>query len=122
MNQSQPQTLQIAVFLLYGHAFFTVLDYLRQREAYQSLSPWGYLLVGAAIFGVLAARGIASEAKWGYIAGIFVAVSPLIFRYKVFGGISGVFKEDVIGLIFEIALIAALVHPQSREYQRIWFK
>jgi hypothetical protein len=29
---------------------------------------------------------------------------------------------DIFNLLFEIALIAALLHPQSREYQRIWFR
>jgi hypothetical protein len=24
--------------------------------------------------------------------------------------------------MFEVALVALLLHPQSREYQRIWFK
>jgi hypothetical protein len=29
---------------------------------------------------------------------------------------------DLLTLMFEIALLALLLHPQSREYQRIWFK
>ena len=29
---------------------------------------------------------------------------------------------NIIGLMFDIALVALLVHPQSRDYQRIWFK
>jgi hypothetical protein len=32
------------------------------------------------------------------------------------------FSTDLITLMFEIALLALLLHPQSREYQRIWFK
>ena len=27
-----------------------------------------------------------------------------------------------IGLLFEVALLALVVHPQSRDYQRIWFR
>ena len=29
--------------------------------------------------------------------------------------------NDPIGLMFAIALAALLLHPQSREYQKIWF-
>ena len=29
---------------------------------------------------------------------------------------------SLLGLMFAIALIALLLHPQSRDYQRIWFK
>jgi hypothetical protein len=28
----------------------------------------------------------------------------------------------IINLIFDGALVALLLHPQSRDYQRIWFK
>jgi hypothetical protein len=28
----------------------------------------------------------------------------------------------LINLLFEVALVALLLHPQSRDYQRIWFK
>jgi len=29
---------------------------------------------------------------------------------------------DEIGLLFEVALVALLVHPRSREYQKIWLE
>ena len=32
------------------------------------------------------------------------------------------FATNLLELIFEIALVALLVHPQSRDYQRIWFR
>jgi len=122
-NPSQPQTLQIAVFLLYAHAFFTVLHYMQNAEIYRRfLSPWGYFLVGMAVLGVLAARGIASEAKWAYPAGLAVALSPFIFRVLAYESVNALFDEDLINLMFEIALVALLIHPQSRDYQRIWFK
>ena len=28
----------------------------------------------------------------------------------------------IINFLFDIALVALLLHPMSREYQRIWFK
>jgi hypothetical protein len=29
--------------------------------------------------------------------------------------------NDPIGLMFAVALVALLLHPQSREYQKIWY-
>ena len=28
----------------------------------------------------------------------------------------------IISFLFDVALVALLLHPMSREYQRIWFK
>ena len=35
--------------------------------------------------------------------------------------LSGMIRFDTVGLLLAVALVALLVHPQSREYQRIWF-
>ena len=37
-------------------------------------------------------------------------------------GLNRVFSTDILSLMFEIALVLLLLHPQSREYERIWFK
>jgi hypothetical protein len=104
-NPSQPQTLQIAVFLLYINAFFLVL-----------FGAIGYFpLLFVAIGGVAAGYGIANEQRWGYGLGVIVAAIPLVLL------LTGQTATDVIGLMFDIALAALLLHPQSRDYQRIWF-
>jgi hypothetical protein len=103
-NPSQPQTLQIAVWLLYfngvlGLVFGTVFGRL------------GPLLAIAALVGcVAAAFGIANEARWGYTLGVVAA-----------GGLTGLLGPLLISFAFAVALLALLVHPMSREYQRIWF-
>jgi hypothetical protein len=109
-NPSQPQTLQIAVFLLYINAAFIVLGG-------GFLSPFGLLFIGG---GVGAGLGIAQEKRWGYGLGLAMAFLPFVFRISA-GGIGGLFGVNLINLMFEIALVALLLHPQSREYQRIWF-
>ena len=60
--------------------------------------------------------GIANERKWGYWLAVVIAVLLLVDTIVSFSG--GV----IITLLFEIVLVALLVHPQSREYRRIWFK
>ncbi len=113
LNPSQPQTLQIAVFLLYINSAFLLLDLLLANTF-----PPLYLLI---ILGQIAAgNGIANERKWGYGLGIAMAFCPFLLRWYYLGNpLTG---AGLIGLMFEIALIALLLHPQSRDYQRIWFK
>jgi hypothetical protein len=103
-NPSQPQTLQIAVFLLYINAFFALLGF----------SP-AYLLL--AVGGAFGGYGIANERRWGYNLGLLVA--SLTLALTLFS--SGRVGTNLVTLAFEIALIALLLHPQSRDYQRIWF-
>jgi hypothetical protein len=104
-NPSQPQTLQIAVFLLYINAFF----------AFLGLSPLS-LLYAAGDVG--AGFGIANEHKWGYGLGLLMAFLPLVTTILYGGALIG---TGLVTLAFEIALVALLLHPQSRDYQRIWF-
>ena len=56
-NNSQPQTLQIAVFLLYAEAFFTAL--------YVLTGDYPAVFLVAVAGGVAAGNGIANERKWG---------------------------------------------------------
>ncbi|MDQ1445237.1 MAG: hypothetical protein QOI20_1701 [Acidimicrobiaceae bacterium] len=123
-NPSQPQTLQIAVFLLYATAFFFVLDTLRSGgiRVYFDVLPWGPLLIASAVAAVFAGRGIASETKIGYYLGLAVAIFPFAFRVLYTGSINALLNTDLVGLMFEIALVALLLHPQTRDYERIWFK
>lgn len=129
LNQSQPQTLQIAVFLLYFRAVFTLL--FGADDQIQVVFP-ADVLMRVVMTALLAGGGflIANEKRSGYAMAITAAIVPLLARFLLALGIGfdgdipaiGPFEYDPIGLLFEVALIALLVHPQSREYQRIWFK
>ena len=49
------------------------------------------------------------------------AVLQVIMLFAVVG--ADVFASSaIISLLFDGALVALLLHPMSREYQRIWFK
>ena len=111
VNPTQPQTLQIAVFLLYADAVIGAL--LGGLFSPVTL----VILVGSAAAGY----GIANEFKWGYLLGVGIAALGLLpFVLALAAG--GNPLRDPIGLMFAVAKLALLVHPQSREYQRIWFK
>jgi hypothetical protein len=48
-----------------------------------------------------------------------MAFLPFALRLLVGGSLLG---PSFIKLMFVVALVAQLLHPQSRDYQRIWFK
>jgi hypothetical protein len=99
-NPSQPQTLQIAVLLLYINAVFGLI--------YGALgTPLGIVLV---VGGVIAGFGIANEKRWGYGLGLVVAFVDVLLSLG-----------NILSLMFAVALVALLLHPQSRDYQRSWF-
>jgi uncharacterized membrane protein YccC len=112
LNQFQPQTLVIACLFCYIDAFFGLLGALGGTSALGLI-----LVVGLGAGGF----GIANEKRWGY----GIAVVAAVLQVLLLLGIAG---ADVLGfpliinLIFDGALVALLVHPQSREYERIWFK
>jgi hypothetical protein len=110
VNQFQPQTLYMATILCYVDAVFGLLF-------------GGLYLLNLLIVGCLAAGafGIANEKKWGYAVAVGGAVLQVVLLLVVFG--MAVFTSTVIiSFLFDAALVALLLHPMSREYQRIWFK
>jgi hypothetical protein len=121
--QGQPQTLQIAVFLLYINAAFALLAFLTDpldEIALMLTDVRG--LVHLALAAGLAGAGylIANERKLGYPLGIAAAAFPIVIRLWA----ARRYHVDIIdlGMLFDVALVALLLHPQSREYQRSWFK
>ena len=118
LNPAQPQTLQIATFLFYFRAAFGIIPILISPGSYRGI----YLLLAFAIIGgqIVAGWGLANEFKWAYPLAIAISFMPFVLAFLRFGNpFAG---SDVIGLMFDIALVALLLHPQSRDYQRIWFK
>ncbi len=113
MNPAQPQTLVIAVYLLYLNSAFLLFALLTA-----GVFPLVYILLVAG--GIAAGYGISNEWKWAYGLGIAMAFLPFVYSFYLNGNpFAG---TDILSLMFEIALVALLLHPQSRDYQRIWFK
>ena len=108
LNTAQPQTLVIATMLLYLNAVFGIL----------SFGPIGITIGLVMGFGGF---GIANERKWGYSLGVAGAGANVLLLIIVFGFdvLTGLL---VITFMFDVALFALLMHPMSRDYQKIWFK
>lgn len=109
LDRSQPQTLYGAVTLMYFNAALALI---------YSLAGFGlFSLVDLLL--VVSALGISNDKRWAYWLGVGLSVLALalsIYSIAIGAGAS------VITLLFQIVLVALLLHPQSREYQRIWFK
>ena len=127
----QPQTLQIATWLLYFDGFFALVDLLDGGgELYyvRMQYPAG-LLLGLVIVALYAGGGLlmANERRLGYRLSVAAAVSPFILNMVVYSDIRAslryrLFGAGVISFVFNVALLALLLHSQSKEHQRIWFR
>ena len=121
-NPNLPQTLAISQILLYLDAFWVVLALLFGG----GLGLVGLLVLGASVFG---AYGIANEMKRGYQVAVVASFLPLALRLLQFLlGVAGadlvyvLFSNAILNVIFQYALIALLLHPMSREHQKLWFR
>jgi hypothetical protein len=103
------------VFLLYASAVFSVIfGYV--------FTPIGFAIAAGSVFGGL---GIANDKRWGYNLALAISVLGLLpfVLIAAADGVTEVLDPFVlINMIFPVARFALLVHPMSREYQRIWFE
>ena len=119
VNPSQPQTLYSATFLLYFNAAFGLL-FGSSPLFFFGFLPGLVLTLGMAAGGY----GIANEKRWGYYLGVGTAGLSLVpfAAYVVSNGLGSLFQLALLmSLVFPVALFVLLVHPMSRQYQRIWF-
>jgi hypothetical protein len=115
-NPSQPQTLQTGVLLAYLSAAFGLLFGVAASGGSPILAL--FIIVGLAAGGF----GIANEKRWGYLlavtaAGLHVLMYLVLFGSEIISNVS-----LLVSFVFDVALVLLLVHPMSRDYQRIWFK
>jgi hypothetical protein len=123
INQRQPQTLYISQFLLYFSAVISIFDQPPTGVFSNYILRNGLLIL--IVFGSAGgAFGIANNRRWGYILGIAAAIAPFAIRFELARQIDIGFaiEWNIIGGMFDIALIAALLHPMSRDHQKIWFR
>ena len=132
-NPHVPQTLGIAQILLYLNGAFALIDALTSNgSAFVRLLF--LLATGAYVYG---AYGIANEQKLGWKLGVAASFSPFVIRFFEFRSVFppgfavplgdnlrfaiGLTGGNILNLIFDVALVALLLHPMSRNHQKIWF-
>jgi len=124
VNPRQPQTLYISQILLYITAVGAVL-FRSVGEGWIEALPLRYLVVLLMTIGAgVGAYGIANARKWGYLLGVAAALAPFVIRLEIIRrfDLFEMLRWNPIGLLFDIAIVAALVHPESRSYQKQWFQ
>jgi hypothetical protein len=129
-----PQTLQIALWLLYIDGAFALLDYLDGGGGVFGWSRMrgglGGLLAPAAIVAhALGGLMIANGRRAGWYLAIFASFSPGLLRALIALnsngglGLSWILTQDnFIAFVFEAALVALLIHPMSRNHARRWLR
>ena len=131
LDRMQPQTLQIATWLLYINGFFAlvelvdgggVLHYFRERYGFGFFL--GLLVVASYVVGGFL---MANERKLGWQVSVAAATSPFILTFVAYSQIGAslrfrLFGASLVSFAFDAALLALLLHPQSREHQRIWYQ
>jgi hypothetical protein len=111
IDPHQPQTLLGAVVFSYLNAALALIYTIALG---QSPFLFVFILLAAAAF------GIANQKRVAYWAGVVLACFYLLAVLALMvtgGGLGG-----VLNLLFAGILVALLLHPESRHYERIWFK
>ncbi|MEM9561232.1 MAG: hypothetical protein AAGA93_01355 [Actinomycetota bacterium] len=117
LNRSHPPTLQAAVFLGYLSAFFGLL-----------FGSTSFLLLPVFIGLGVGAFVTANNKRWGYVLlAVCACIVALFDVADLVDSIIRSFPLEIILLflnrtVFPVALAVAVLHTQSREYQRIWFE
>lgn len=138
------QTLQIATWLLYFDGFFALVAVLDRAGHLgfigRQFPPVGLALAvaGVAVY-PLAGLLMANERRVGYTIAVVAAASPFVLRSLAtviaaarygygapLGPLDFLLGRPFVGgsftLIFDVALAALLLHPQSRDHQRLWYR
>jgi hypothetical protein len=111
IDQSQPQTLQGAVLFSYLNAALALIFTIALG---QSAFLFVFVLLAAAAF------GIANEKRVAYWAAVVLACGYLLTVLALM--VDGAGLGGILDLLFAGVLVALLLHPESRHYERIWFK
>jgi uncharacterized membrane protein (UPF0136 family) len=142
-DRMQPQTLQIATWLLYFDGFFALVSLIDKSGYIGYLRyqyPFGSLLgvISVALY-VLGGWLMANDLKIGYKLSVLAAASPFVLRFLAVRSLARnfetqspigitdyltgrIFGGSIISSAFDIAVLALLLHTQSREHQRIWYR
>jgi hypothetical protein len=132
-----PQTLQVALWLLYIDGAYAILDLLDRTNAIGYLRSRGGLFVllslAACISYVAGGFLIANGRRLGWYLGIGASLSPIVLRFLMAFDLhstynasmtlrSEIFGNSMISFAFEAALVALLLHPQSRYHAKTWLR
>ena len=132
-DRFQPQTLQIATWLLYLNGFFALIDFLGERGwiGYARFDKGALgTLIGLVVVVAYVGGGflMANDRKLGYRLALAASFSPFALRFWILWDKPGISFFDMLtgrqtlSFLFDVALCVLLLHPTSREHQRVWYR
>ena len=126
INNRVPQTLYIAQLLLYIRGVLGLLSLtaLGRAELFGSATIAAAVILLASVGAAAAAYGIANSFKWGWRLGVAAACMPFVIRleWAIDYGIGDALSFQPISLLFDLAVLGLLLHQQSAQHQRIYFR
>lgn len=132
-DRMQPQTLSIATILLYIDGVFAFLRFLDRNdvEGYLRAAGGMYALITIACIIAFPSAGffMANGKLLGWYFAVLAAFSPfvlrMLFKFELAPFISWrdvIVGSSYVGLMFEAALVALVLHPMSRNYAKSWLR
>lgn len=131
IDRFQPQTLAIATWLLYIQGAFALIGWLDRSDVYSAWTRFefgGLVGLAGALAHIAGPFLMANGKKLGWWVSVFAAASPWILRLIIrfqYDSVSlrwVVTRSDTIGFLFEVALLALLLHPMSRNHEKTWLR
>ena len=131
-DRMHPQTLAIAMFLLYIDGAFAVVTLLDKTGDIGFLRRLGGLNLLFALCMVVAYIGgaflMANGKRLGWIIAVAASFSPFIARQLI--TLSTNYEDttwvltggDTIGFLFDAALVALLLHSMTQQYVKRWLR
>jgi hypothetical protein len=117
LNPAMPTALVVAQLALYLGAFYAVARGLAQLRF-----PGWELLIGGWM--VLAAYGIANEARWGWRMGLVagaVSIVPALDQLVRAPAIA-LHPDFLVLLVVPLLIVGCLWEPSARDFRRAWFR
>ncbi len=132
-DRMHPQTLSIAMFLLYIDGVFALLrfldnnnveGYLRMNGGLNAFLTFGFI-VCYPLGGFLMANG----KLLGWWLAVIASFSPFVIRAMFKLSLADLYPwrdvvtgDSLVNLMFEVALCALLLHPMSQSYVKRWLR
>lgn len=126
-----PQTLQLAILLGYLDGVFALLEILDSSGPLAWVRyriPFGLLVAFLVPIGHLAGGFLmANERRLGWKIAVATSLSPFVINFLAYGDVGAglqrqLFGGSFISFAFDAALVALLLHPQSRAHQKMWYR
>ena len=126
INNRVPQTLYIAQVMLYFRGVFAMLSLgaIGRAELFGSEEIVAVVVLLASFGAIGGAFGIANSYKWGWRLGVAASLTPFVIRLSVAvdNGLGDALTYQPLSLLFDLAILGALLHRESSQYQRVYFR